>query len=166
MNQKTRCILRYLFVVFLGVVLFFAYGLSGGNLIVGLFAPVNNSVWETLKLIFFPLLILTLWDLFISYRSNTAFLPPRTLGILAGMAFYVVSYYTIFGIIGTVIFWVAVVIYLASIAYAFWIERKVCGRNRWLTTTLAIIILISLIILFIVFTLAPPALGIFVPVAI
>ena len=164
MNNKTRCILRYLFVVLLGLILFFAYDLSGGNLIVGLFAPVNSSVWETLKLIFFPLLVLTLWDLFISCRNNTAFLPARTMGILAAMAFYVVSFYTIFGIIGAVIFWVAVVIYLASIAYAFLVERKVCGKNRWLTTTIAIIILILLIILFVVFTLAPPALGIFVPV--
>ena len=165
MNYKTRCILRYLLVVFLGLILFFAYSLSGDNLIVGLFAPVNNSVWETLKLIFFPLLILTIWDLFVSYRNNTSFLPARTLGILAAMTFYVVFYYTIFGIIGTPIFAVAVVIYLVSIAYAFFVEHKVCGKNKRLSTTLAIIILIALIILFIVFTLAPPALGIFVPVA-
>lgn len=166
MNHQTRCILRYLFVVLLGLILFFAYDLSGGNVIVGLFAPVNNSVWETLKLIFFPLLILTIWDLFTSYRNNTAFLPARTLGILAAMTFYVVTFYTVFGIIGNVFFWVAVLIYLLSIAYAFWVERKVCGKNRWLTTTISIIILILLIILFIVFTLAPPALGIFIPFAV
>lgn len=163
MNNKTRCILRYLFVVLLGLILFFAFDLSGGNLIVGLFAPINNSVWETLKLIFFPLLVLTIWDLFTSYRNNTTFLPARTIGILAAMTFYVVSFYTIFGIIGTVLFWVAIVIYLASIAYAFLVERKVCGKNKWLTTTISIVILIVLVILFVVFTLAPPALGIFIP---
>lgn len=165
MNPKTRCILRYLFVVFLGVTLFFAYSLSGSNLIVGLFAPVNNSVWETLKLIFFPLLALTLWDLFTCYRNTASFLPARTLGILAGLAFYVVSYYSIFGIIGTPIFWAAIIIYLTTIAYVFLVEQVVCGR-RGLTTTLAIVVLIALIILFIVFTLAPPALGIFVPIVV
>lgn len=165
MNPRTRCILRYLFVILLGVILFFAYGLSGGNLIVGLFAPVNTSVWETLKLIFFPLLVLTLWDLFTSYRNNVAFLPSRTTGILAGMAFFVTAFYTVSGIIGAVIFWVSVVIYLLSIAYAFWVEKKVCGRTRWLNITLSIVILIVITILFVVFTLAPPPLGIFVPIA-
>lgn len=165
MNYKTRCILRYLFVVLLGVILFFAYDLSGENLIVGLFAPVNNSVWETLKLIFFPLLILTLWDLFIGYRNNSAFLPARTAGILSAMAFFVVAFYTVSGIIGAVIFWISVIIYLFSIAYAFWLEKKLCGRTRWLNITLSIVILIALVILFVVFTLAPPALGIFVPLA-
>ena len=165
MNHQTRCILRYLFVILLGVALFFAYELSGENLIVGLFAPVNNSVWETLKLIFFPLLILTLWDLFLSYRNNTAFLPARTTGILAGMTFYVVVFYTVTGIIGAVIFWAAVIIYLLSIAYAFWVKKKTCGRNKWLNTTTSIVILIVLVILFVVFTLAPPALGIFIPFA-
>ena len=163
MNNQTRCIIRYLFVVLLGLVLFFAYDLSGENLIVGLFAPANNSVWETLKLIFFPLLVLTLWDLFISYRNNSAFLPARTTGILAGMTFYVVVFYTVTGIIGAVIFWISVIIYLLSIAYAFWVERKICGKNQWLTTTLSIVILIVLVILFVIFTLAPPALGIFLP---
>ena len=164
MTYRTRCILRYLFVILLGTILFFAYELSGENLIVGLFAPVNNSVWETLKLIFFPLLILTLWDLFLSYRNNVAFLPARTTGILAGITFYVVVFYTITGIIGTVFFWLAVAIYLLSIAYAFWVEKKVCGKIKPLNTTISIIILIVLVILFVVFTLAPPALGIFLPI--
>lgn len=163
MNNQTRCIIRYLFVVLLGLVLFFAYDLSGENLIVGLFAAVNNSVWETLKLIFFPLLVLTLWDLFTSYRNNPAFLPARTTGILAGMTFYVVVFYTMTGVIGTVIFWISVIIYLLSIAYAFWIERKASGKNKWLNTTISIVILIVLVILFVIFTLAPPALGIFAP---
>lgn len=163
MNHRTRGILRYLFVVLLGVILFFAYDLSGENLIVGLFAPVNNSVWETLKLIFFPLLVLTLWDLFTSYRNNTAFLPARTTGILAAMTFFVVVFYTVSGIIGAVIFWVSVIIYLLSIVFAFLVEKKICGKNKWLNTTISIVILIVLVILFVIFTLAPPALGIFIP---
>lgn len=64
MNQRTRNFLRYLFVVLLGVFLHFAYELSGENPIVGLFALVNESIWEHLKLIFFPMLVLTLWDMF------------------------------------------------------------------------------------------------------
>jgi len=163
MNQRTRNILRYLFVVLLGVILHFAYELSGENLIVGLFSPVNESVWEHLKLLFFPMLLLTLWDLFTNYRSNPAFLPARTTGILAGMSFIAVLYYTITGIVGTPVDWINILIYFLSVAYVFWVERKICRRNQYLNTTISIAILIVLIILFIVFTLVPPALGIFVP---
>lgn len=165
MNQRTRFIIRYLFVVLFGVFLHAAYELSGENPIVGLFAPINESVWEHLKLLFFPMLVLTAWDLFTRNRNNLNFLPARTIGILSGLAFIVIFYYTITGIIGMDIAWINIVIYLLAVLYAFWLERKICSRCRNLSITWAIIILILFIILFIVFTIAPPPLGIFIPMA-
>jgi len=166
MNQRTRYFIRYLFVVLFGVFLHFAYELSGNNPIVGLFAPVNESVWEHLKLLFFPMLVLTVWDLFTNNRNNLNFLPARTIGILSGLAFIVIFYYTITGIIGMDISWINIVIYLLAVAYAFWLERKIYARCRNLSITWAIIILVVFIILFIIFTIAPPALGIFIPMAV
>lgn len=163
MNQRTQTILRYLFVVLLGVFLHFAYELSGENSIIGLFVPVNESVWEHLKLLFFPMFLLTIWDLFTNYRNYLNFLSVRTIGILSGMAFIVVAFYTITGVIGTSISWINILIFLLAVAFAFWIEKKICGRCINLSITWAIIILIVFIILFIVFTIAPPALGIFTP---
>lgn len=64
MNNRTRIIARYLFVVLLGIFLSFAFALSSSNLIVGLFAPINTSVWESLKLLFYPMLVLTIWDFY------------------------------------------------------------------------------------------------------
>lgn len=164
MNHRTRIILRYLFVAILGVFLHFAYELSGGNPIVGLFALVNESVWEHLKLLFFPMLVLTIWDLFTTHRNNLNFLPARTIGILAGMAFIVIAFYTITGVLGFNIAWLNILIYLVGVAVAFWIEKK-AGRNcTYLSVPLAIAILILFIVFFIVFMIAPPALGIFIPV--
>ena len=165
MDKRTKVILRYLFVVLLGTFLHFAYELSGENPIVGLFALVNESVWEHLKLIFFPMLVLTLWDLFTNYRGNLNFLPARTIGILSGMAFTVVAFYTITGVIGANIAWINILIYLVAIAFAFWIEKTICMKCRGLSITWAIVVLIIFIILFIIFTIAPPALGIFIPPA-
>ncbi len=164
MNNRTRILLRYLFVVLLGVFLHFAYELSGENPIVGLFALVSESIWEHLKLIFFPMLVLTIWDLFTNCRNNLNFLPARTIGILSGMAFVVVVFYTITGVIGTVIAWVNILIFLLAVAFAFWVERKLCGKCVNLSVRLAIIVLVTFIILFIIFTIAPPALGIFIPI--
>ena len=163
MNNRNRIILRYLFVVLLGVFLHFAYELSGANPIVGLFALVNESVWEHLKLLFFPMLVLTLWDWFTTQKNNLCFLPARTLGIVAGLAFIVVVFYTVTGILGFNVAWLNILIYLLGVAFAFWIERKLCNRCNLISVNLAIAILILFLILFIVFTIAPPALGIFIP---
>lgn len=164
MNHRTRIILRYLFVVLLGVFLHFAYELSGENPIIGLFALVNESVWEHLKLLFFPMLVLTIWDLFTTHKNNLIFLPSRTIGILAGLAFTIITFYTIAGILGFNVAWINILIYLLSVAVAFWVEKKFLRNRTNLSVKLAIAILILLIILFIVFTIVPPALGLFVPV--
>ena len=109
------------------------------------------------------MLALTVWDLFTSYRNNLNFLPPRTIGILAGLAFIVIFYYTLTGIIGKDIAWINIVIYLLAVAYAFWLEKRICARRRNLSITWTIFVLGIFIILFIIFTIAPPALGIFIP---
>ena len=51
-------ILGIIFTVITGTLLHFVYDLSNGNPVVGLFAPINESVWEHLKLLFYPA---TLW---------------------------------------------------------------------------------------------------------
>jgi len=163
MNNRTRIILRYLFVVLLGVFLHFAYELSGENPIVGLFALVNESVWEHLKLLFFPMLVLTLWDLFTTQKNNLCFLPERTIGTLAGLIFIVVVFYTVTGILGFNTAWLNILIYLLGVAFAFWVEKKLCHNCNLISVRLAIAIWILLIIAFLVFTIAPPALGIFIP---
>lgn len=165
MTNRTRVILRYLFVVLLGVFLHFAYELSGENPIVGLFALVNESIWEHLKLLFFPMLVLTLWDLFTTQKNNLCFLPARTLGILAGFAFIVVVFYTVTGILGFNVAWLNILIYLLGVAVAFWVEKKRYSCCNNISVKVAIAILILFIILFIIFTIAPPALGIFIPIA-
>ncbi len=165
MNNRTRIILRYLFVVLLGVFLHFAYELSGENPIVGLFALVNESVWEHLKLLYFPMLALTVWDSFTNYRNNLNFLPARTIGILAGLIFIVVVFYTVTGILGFTVAWINILIYLLGVAFAFWVEKRVNSTCYQGNVKFAILILVILLILFIIFTISPPALGIFIPVA-
>ena len=50
---------RFFFISILGVLLHFTYEWSNDNPAVGLFSAVNESTWEHLKLIFFPMLLLT-----------------------------------------------------------------------------------------------------------
>lgn len=53
---------RFFFISILGVLLHFTYEWSNDNPAVGLFSAVNESTWEHLKLIFFPMLLLTMME--------------------------------------------------------------------------------------------------------
>lgn len=45
------------FIFFVGAPMHFVYEFSGNNLLVGSFAPINESVWEHLKMIPLPLML-------------------------------------------------------------------------------------------------------------
>ena len=51
-----------LFTLIFGTLLHFTYGLSGNNPIVGTFSAINESTWEHLKLLFFPMLIFAIFE--------------------------------------------------------------------------------------------------------
>ena len=161
MNKRSNAFLQYLFVAILGVLLHFTYEWSGKNTFVGFFSSVNESTWEHLKLLFFPMLLLTIWNLLKSSEKEPYFLPARTAGILAGMGFIVTVYYTITGIIGKNVDWINVIIFLLGVAFTFWTEKKLYKKKLFDGILFPIIILAGLMILFIVFTINPPEIGLF-----
>jgi hypothetical protein len=57
-NKKVliSTIIAFLVATAFGVFLHFTFELSGKNYFVALFSPVNESIWEHLKLLFFPFL--------------------------------------------------------------------------------------------------------------
>jgi hypothetical protein len=66
----------------------FAYGLSGENIIVGLFNPVNESVWEHLKFMFVPFL---LWWIAIYLIKNKKCETPLNTWIVSAAVSLVVA---------------------------------------------------------------------------
>ena len=86
-------ILGIIFTVITGTLLHFVYDLSNGNPVVGLFAPINESVWEHLKLLFYPA---TLW-ITIGYKkfgkNNCNYLFPAFLGVVSGLITIPVLFY-------------------------------------------------------------------------
>lgn len=71
--------------ILLGVFLHFAYDLSGKNSIVGIIAPVNESVWEHLKLIFVPLTIFGIFFYFYTQRKFSNILLVTLFSNIVGM---------------------------------------------------------------------------------
>ena len=95
MNElKKEMIKGILFVSIVGTLWHFVYEWSGQNPIVGLFFPVNESTWEHMKLLFFPMLLYTLY----AYKKLKDAFPciPSALlyGILSGTFLIPLLFYT------------------------------------------------------------------------
>ena len=152
-----------IFTWILGTILHFTYEWSNENSIVAIFSAINESTWEHLKLLFFPMLITTIIGYFYlkpkeDYKN---FLCAKTLGILASLSFVVVFFYTYTGIIGTNFavldigsFFVGVLLG-EFVSYKMTFSMKCC--NKWS----AVIVLIILLVCFITFTFYAPDIGLF-----
>ena len=61
-------IVSTIFIIILGTILHFTFKWSNKNPLVGSFSAVNESTWEHLKLLFFPMLITTIIGYFLYRR--------------------------------------------------------------------------------------------------
>lgn len=163
MSINKKLILRYIIVSAMGVLLHFVYEWSGKNPAVGIFSPVNESTWEHLKLLFFPMLALTIWDVLRNSPLSENFIQARTLGIFCGIMFIVIAFYTVKGVLGKSIDFISILIYFLGVAVAFWTEKKYYDKATATKissyTSVAFIVLTA--VLFAVLTFNSPNVGIF-----
>ena len=154
---------RFLFISVLGVLLHFTYEWSGDNPIVALFSAVNESTWEHLKLLFFPMLLLTIIELLFAEKRQlpSNYLFARTIGILSGMAFIVIAFYTLTGVFAKLPDAVNITLYFLGVFLALCIENKINRGNSQNHSAFAAIVLLALTIAFFVFTKYPPSIGLF-----
>ena len=158
---RTYQIFSIIFTFVLGALLHFTYQWSGENNIVAIFSSINESVWEHLKLLYFPMLLTIIIGYFYIGKNIPNFLCSKTLGILISMAFTIVFFYTYTGVLGKDIpiidissFFVATILGEVS-AYLLIINKFKCNN------IVAIIVLIAIFLSFIFFTYNAPNIGLF-----
>lgn len=154
-------IFSIIFTFVLGTILHFTYEWSGDNKIVGLFSAVNESTWEHLKLLYFPMLITTIIGVFYFKKDLPNFLCSKTIGIVMAIAFTVVFFYTYTGVLGRNIaaidissFFIATILG-EFVAYVLIVNKFKCNNK------FAIFLLLAIFINFIVFTYKPIKIGLF-----
>ena len=157
-------IVAVLFTLVLGTLLHFTYEWSGNNQIVGTFSAINESTWEHLKLIFFPMLIFAIFEGINIYKETNNYIEAKTIGIIFGMLFITVFFFTYTGIIGTNFavldigsFFVGVIL-SEVIAYKI-MQMKSFSTNK--TKRISIILIIIITLCFIIFTFNPPNINYF-----
>ena len=148
-------IFSLLFTYVLGTILHFTYEWSNENSIVALFSAVNESTWEHLKLLFFPMLITTIIGYFYLKTEKDEynnFLCARTKGILCALTFVVVFFYTYTGIIGTNFAFLDIGSFFAGVFLGEYVTFKQMKKNGKCNKFIAISILTVLLFCFMFFT--------------
>ncbi len=165
MTCKTN-ILRFIGISVPGVLLHFTYEWSNRNPAVALFSAVNESTWEHLKLLFFPMLLLMISEvLFMKSKLPDNYLQARTLGILSGMAFIIITFYTLWGVLGKTLEFISIAIYFLGVSCALVCENKLYTRPAIINRSISVFILLLLTLAFFVFTFHVPNIGLFYDLA-
>lgn len=159
---KKYTIIGTIFVLLTGTLAHFSYEWSGDNYIVGLFTPVNESVWEHMKLVFFPMLLFGLFMIYRSKEDCPCITSSLCLGILAGTLLVPVLFYTYTGILGKDIFILDLGTFILSVLTAFLLIYKLTLSCKAKSHTFLLCALVCvLLVCFMVFTYYPPDMGIF-----
>lgn len=150
-----------IFVSILGTLLHFTYKLLGENIFIASFSAVNESVWEHLKLLFFPMLLTTIIGCFYIAKYVPNFLCTKTIGIITSMLFIIIFFYTYTGIIGKSIVFIDIASFFVAVILGEYLAYRLMISNFKCNNIIAIIILTIILISFIVFTFFTPQIEIF-----
>ncbi len=159
---KTYIILGVIFVSLLGTLFHFAYNFTGKNAIVGLFVATNESTWEHMKLLFFPMYFYSLLagknlkKIYPCINSSMAF------GTLLGTFLIPVLFYTYSGILGFNVPGVDISIFYISVIISFFVVYKTtisCSLNAY--KGLFDVFLFIMAVLFIIYSVFPPDIALF-----
>ena len=149
------------FTLILGTLLHFTFEWSNQNLFVGSFSAVNESVWEHLKLIYFPMLITAVIGSFFFEGKQSNYLCIKTKAILLAMAFVVVFFYTYTSIIGTNFAILDIGSFVVAIILSSYYTYQKVQMSVSCNYLLAILILLILFLCFVLFTFFPPHIELF-----
>jgi len=162
MKIKNWQIIVVIICLILGTILHFTYEWSNYNEIIGLFSAVNESVWEHLKLLFYPMTLMAIIGYFIIGRESKNYWLSQMIGIVTAMAFVVIFFYTYTGIIGKNISILDIGSFVVGIILGEYIIYNFLQTKKEYKAEIASIILMIMIFLsFIIFTIYPPVIPLF-----
>lgn len=84
MNDIKRwSVIGIIAITILGSCLHYVYAWTGHSTIIGAFVPVNESVWEHLKMGYWSVVLFSVAEYFLMRHSINNYFPAKTVGVLA-----------------------------------------------------------------------------------
>ncbi len=164
---KKHLFYSFLFTTILGSLSHFLYSFSNSHFLIGLFSPINESVWEHLKMLYFPSVL----SLIFLYRNYSHHYPNLLTSFLFGLLYSLYSiisiYYTYTSGFAIEAIWIDILLFIACCLVEHVIVYLICSRHHviCLNNKLCILLLGIVGIAFILFTIAPPNLPVFTPLS-
>lgn len=165
-SQESKWILYSVpFLFIIGSLFHFAYDFTGKNIIVGFFTPINESIWEHIKLILTPLLLW--WILYYVFKhkkyniNKYRWFNASFFAIITGIILVPALYYLYTGALGIESLVIDVLILFFSILFAQILGYHFYKYLKGINYLVPIILIIIIVIIFIIFTISPPELPIF-----
>lgn len=159
-----RELIGILFIVAVGSILHFTYEASGNLMWVGVFSAMNESVWEHLKLAFWPSLIWTLFLRVGSRKDFQNFWVGRSLALVTAPVLITIGFYGYTSALGRHALAFDLLLFVFAIAFgqllAIFTYRL--GKMSKQITVCAIAIIFVEAMLFILFSYVQPDLPIFI----
>ena len=162
-KPETYTLIGILVLFVVGSLFHFLYSLTGECFIVGLFVPINESIFEHTKMV--VLTIFIWWSIFYLFRKKDLFVNAWFTSALIAMISAIIAipmlfyfYSQAFGIESLVI---DILILLISLAIGQILGLHYYRHGKGIEYHFAIVLMIVIIILFAFFTINPPAFPIF-----
>jgi hypothetical protein len=160
---QKRTILNYelvgmVFIIILGSLFHFTFELSGFNHVIGAFSAVNESIWEHLKLGFWPLIIFSAVEYWkIKNKTNNFFLAKATASCTIILIIPVI-FYSYTTITREAILAIDIGSFFVAVVVGQFLSYKLLSFKEQSKTVelISIIVLAVFAVLFIVFTFYPP----------
>ena len=145
-----------------GTLLHFLYDWLGETVWIAPFSGVNESTWEHMKLLFWPMFLYAVVQSRF-FRDRKDFWCVKLRGILLGLILIPVIFYTYNGAVGRSPDWLNIAIFFVAAAVAYLYEARLfgkgsvtCAHSRRVVAALCLIG-----VLFVVFTFTTPEIGLF-----
>lgn len=153
----------FIFAAILGTVLHFLFDWTNGSVIAALISAVNESIWEHMKLLYYPMLLFALIEYRAWGREYSNFWCVKLAGLLVGLILIPVLYYTYTGALGVEADWFNIAIFFLTAGVSFYLETWLFqkGWNCRLHPVAAFALICLVGAVFTVFTFRPPQIPLF-----
>ncbi len=164
MNKIAKSeILAFIIASAMGTIFHFVYDLTNQNFIAGLFFPNSESTFEHLKLVFFPIIIVSFIEYFFMGIRTENFVCTKLFSAILGIISTVVIFYTFIGVYGKNVDFVNILIYFVAmaIAYIFSYKKLSSDEKCFLSWNTCAIIFAAMTLMFMILSVFPPDIGLF-----
>lgn len=142
----------------------FIYGWFHHHLLVGFFTPINNSIWEYLKLIFVPMTVFAIVEHQLIGKTYPRLMPARIYGMFGGIFVIILTISTFAGIFGRRFLLLDITAVVVGTVAAFLISNWIQLKYRLTRTACerSIIFLTAFAVCLVAFTIIHPKLALFI----